>query len=202
MRLIFAQSPETDLYIISLIKTCLLIPVAVAWGGPCCRSARRQVRVPACGTLSRLCELWAAVSEELNKWNLTARLSPIGCVISLFISLSRVILLRVIISKITVGKLASKMFYSYSCIYFLQWFNLVDSCLTLYKYFWIQFLPQSKKCITGIFLTWGNPHVFFILMHQMAACTYTWTPFLWIVLRCDQVLLHSSRQKMSWQENS
>lgn len=36
-------------------------------------------------------------------------------------------------------------------------------------------------------------------MCQVAVCTHAWTLFQWIMLRYDQDLFHSSKQKMSWQ---
>lgn len=84
-------------------------------------------------------------SLKMSKWRLSAESLLLAILPCLF-------LLRMIISKIIVEKLASKMSYSFfmHSVFAVILFSWPLSSFML-NVFWTQFLPQSKKCITGVF---------------------------------------------------
>lgn len=69
-------------------------------------------------------------------------------------SLARMILQRMIISKIIVEAFTSKIFLSYSCMQFLQWFYLVNYCLALCSVFLYSVPLTIQKVYHRSILTW------------------------------------------------
>lgn len=164
MKLVFAWNPETDFCVVYLIKTSLIDPSYWVWDSPYCYSARKQVEVPPWSSLSRLCELQDAIWDEQVEVISTDFL--LLTLPSLFIFTSIMILLKMIIPKIIVERLAS----AFSSFLFMYQF-CTDLLSWTLSSFVLNILGLNPKCVLyRKFLTWRKSCFFNVSGGNLYSC--------------------------------